>query len=180
LAIANAPISSDDDDAITKLQAKIKAAEKDQQFMKAANKIAKSKKLDEGQKINSLTQMGISEFTARQLLQPDYMGRVGFASYQLTNNNANIRRMKKRIIGLESEFNRDEIEDWKISIKGVEATASENQEANRLQLFFDGKPPSEVITILKANGFKFSRREGNAWQRLLNDNARRTLQYIQD
>ncbi len=40
------------------------------------------------------------EFTqkaAEKLLQPDFTGSLGFAGYQIQNNNANIRRIRARI-----------------------------------------------------------------------------------
>lgn len=173
--LANAPISSDDDDALAKLQAKIDQAEKDQEQMKAVNKIIRSS-LSDKQKAAKIDELGLSQ----ELLQYFMRAGVGkFPSYRLTNNNANIRRMKARIIELEKEGNRDEAEDYQITVKGAEATVSENQGENRLQLFFEGKPPTEVRTILKQNGFRWAPSQG-AWQRLLNDNARHTLDYIRD
>ncbi len=105
VAIAAAPISADDRDAISKLRAKVKEAEATQVFMKAANKIVRNKKLSDDTKVSSLIVLDatIKEETAQELLQPDFMGRVGFAPYQLTNNNANIRRMLARIAELEAE-----------------------------------------------------------------------------
>ena len=60
---------------------------------------------------------------------------VPYAAFQLSNNNAEINRLKKRIAVLEQ---RDEtgFVGWKF--EGGEAVA--NQEENRLQLIFDGKP----------------------------------------
>ena len=37
------------------------------------------------------------ETLARNLLEPDYAGRIGFKDYQLTNNSANIRRIRDRV-----------------------------------------------------------------------------------
>lgn len=65
--------------------------------MKAGNKIVKSKKLTIEQKIEQLKAAGHSAL----ILQPDFCGRVGYADYELTNNNANIRRMKQRLEQLE-------------------------------------------------------------------------------
>jgi hypothetical protein len=53
----------------------------------------------------------------------------------------------------------------------------ENTELMRLQLLFDGIPEAEVRTILKKNGFKWSPKN-KAWQRMLNDNAKYSLQRI--
>lgn len=50
----------------------------------------------------------------------------------------------------------------------------ENTEENRLQLFFDGKPAPEIITLLKQHAFKWSPRF-KAWQRILTPNAKFAL-----
>ena len=50
----------------------------------------------------------------------------------------------------------------------------ENTEENRLQLFFDGKPAAEVITLLKQHAFKWSPRF-KTWQRILTPNAKFVL-----
>lgn len=176
---ANAPIASDDIDAIAKLQAKIEAAESDQEFMKAANRVIRSKKKPEAEKVAGLIKLGVNEKNARQLLETYHMGRAGFPAYQLTNNNANIRRMKQRLVALEAEAERGEVEDKQATINGTPVTIVENRDITRLQLKFEGKPPDEVRAILKSRGFNWSNREG-AWQRLLNDNARRAAQELLD
>lgn len=94
------PIRSDDPEAITKLQAQIDACEIRQLAMKAANKVVKGKKLTDAEKVSALNKQGIDSNTAWGLLSPDFCGRVGFPSYELTNNSANMRRMKLRIEGL--------------------------------------------------------------------------------
>ena len=170
--IANAPISSDDDEAITKLQAKINKAEALQEMMKQANKVVRTKKLSAEEKVTALIEIeGMTEALAREILKPDYMGRVGFASYQLQNNNANIRRMKGRIEELKAERGRPEREGQTVVIDGLTVTISENREINRLQLFFEGKPPVETRKRLKARGFRWAPSQ-EAWQRQLNDAAR--------
>lgn len=47
----------------------------------------------------------------------------------------------------------------------------QNEEANRLQLKFNGKPDSETRNLLKHNGFKWSPKN-ESWQRQLTPNAR--------
>lgn len=64
------------------------------------------------------------------------------------------------------------------SVKEKESEESEingvrivkNHSADRLQLFFDGKPSSEIILKLKANAFRWSPSNG-CWQRQLTNNA---------
>lgn len=96
----NRPISSDEADAIDRLKEKIAKAEQLQAEMKAANKIVQSRKFSDEEKIEKLKAMGLP---GKSLLEPDWCGRKGFADYQLTNNNANIRRMKARIAELEKQ-----------------------------------------------------------------------------
>ena len=61
--------------------------------MKAANKIAFSKKLTEEQKIAALVQQGYSEEKATTLAtgRGAVYGHIGFPSFTLSNNNACIR-----------------------------------------------------------------------------------------
>jgi len=176
VAIARRPIRSDEDDAIEQIQAKIDAAEKDQAQMKAVNRIVRSKKLDQQAKVEKIKTLGLSD----ELLQ--VMRRAGegnFPSYRLTNNNANLKRMKNRIAALQAETSRPEAEDRQATIDGMPVTIIENRDENRLQLIFNGKPPAEVRKILKSNGFRWAPSQ-DAWQRLLNNNARRAVNYIID
>lgn len=163
-AESNGAISSDDPEAVTQLAEKIADAEKSQELMKAANKIVRKKKLSDEEKVGLLCKdLKLSEDTARGLLVPDFANRVGFASYALQNNNANIRRMKQRLEQLKAAAAAEHKETAYSGFKVVE-----NPDENRVQFYFDEKPSAEVRTILKRDGFKFSKRNGNAWQRFLN------------
>ena len=53
----------------------------------------------------------------------------------------------------------------------------ENTEIMRLQLFFDGKPDSDIRDILKKNGFRWSPRN-KCWQRQLTNNARYAMKQV--
>lgn len=161
--VGTAGISSDDPDAITKLQAKIDKAEKAQKFMKACNKIIRSNVKDEA-KILTLRAEGIGEATAKTMLEPDCHGVAGFAAYQLSNNNGNIRRMRSRIEDLKRKPNQH-IEREQAGVKIVH-----NTEENRIQLFFPSKPSEEVRSSLKSHAFRWSRYHG-AWQRQLSANG---------
>jgi hypothetical protein len=177
-AIARRPIRSDEADAVEQLQTKIEAAQKDQDFMKAANRIVKSKKLSTEGKIAKLEKLGVSEGTARKFVEePNGHGGYGFPSYELTNNNANIKRMKARITTFQAEAARPEVEDRTALIDEIPVTIVENRDEGRLQLVFDGKPPQAIIDLLKRCGFNWSR-TNEAWQRLLNDNARRVVETL--
>jgi Domain of unknown function (DUF3560) len=161
---SNQSISSDDPDAIDKLKAKIAAAIERQDLMKAGNKIVKSKKLTIEQKIEQLKVAGHSP----QILQPDFCGRVGYADYELTNNNANIRRMKQRLEQLERAFiNAVEKGDTEQEYPDLDLIVRHARTINRIQLIFSGKPSLEIRNLLKSYGFRWAPSEG-AWQRHLN------------
>ena len=112
---------------------------------------------------------GVSEETAKRM---DEAVRTGyswvtapFPSYELSNNNAEIRRLKQRIEQLSASQELGYV-GW--TFGGGEAVA--NTDNNRLQLIFDEKPTEEQRIALKRNGFHWSPSE-QAWQRQLNDNA---------
>ena len=112
---------------------------------------------------------GISDELAAKLdtrVQEAYSwDKQPFPSYSITNNGAEIRRIKKRIENLEANKN-TEFVGWKFN--GGEAVI--NEDKNRLQLIFDEKPSEEQRTILKSNGFRWAPSD-KAWQRQLNHNA---------
>jgi len=176
VAIARRPIRSDEADAIEQLQTKIKAAEKDQVQMKAVNRIVRNKKLDHQAKVEKIKALNLSD----ELLQ--VMRRAGegkFPAYRLANNNANIKRMKARIASLKAEASRPEVEDRQATIDGTPVTIIENKDEGRIQLVFDGKPPQNIIDLLNSHGFNWAPSQ-DAWQRLLNNNARRTVKFVLD
>src|SRR4030095_2318918 len=80
--IGTGGISSDDPEAVVKLQEQIDKAEKVQARMVAANKAVR--KQDKA----ALLAQGFTEAQADELFKPDFCGRIGFADYQLQNNNA--------------------------------------------------------------------------------------------
>jgi len=141
-SVGKGGISSDDPEAVVKLKKKIAKAEKWQGQMKAANKALKKGDDD------ALMALGMDEGQIVTFKKPDFCGRIGFPGYALTNNNANIRRMKKRLEQLESQAGDETTEYVKNGVQVVD-----NVEENRLQLFFPGKPSEEIRKALKTSGF---------------------------
>lgn len=88
-----------------------------------------------------------------------------YASYQLTNNRAEIKRLEQRI---EEIKQRKESTTKEMEVSGVKVL--ENTDLMRLQLFFNGKPAPDIIKTLKSNGFKWAPSQ-SAWQRQLTNNA---------
>lgn len=160
--VGKAGISSDDPEAVTKLQAKIDGAQAWQKKMKACNSIIRARDHDDNKVYRLKTEQGLSEGAAWKLLKPDFCGRLGFPRYELTNNNANIRRMKQRIEQLRSAPTETTEQQH------GDITVVQNADENRVQIIFPGKPPAEVRAILKAHGFRWSP-YNTAWQRHLNN-----------
>ena len=160
-------VSSDDPDAIDKLQEKVAKLEADQSRMKLANAaIRREKKNGPVEQLAALVRLGYPEAIAGKLLQPDFCGRIGFPNYMLTNNNANIRRIKARI----EELGRRPTEDVEREVEGG-IRYREDVGENRVMLFFPGKPDEHVRRTLKGYGFKWSPTRG-AWVRFLNGGGR--------
>ena len=143
----NNAIYLDDDNAVEKLERKLAELVKAQEDMKAANKVVKNKKLTEEEKKVRLVEMGYSGKSAVELLTPCY-GHIGFPSFSLSNNNANINRIKKR---LELAKRMKGTPEKEYTINGVRVV--ENYPENRLQVFFDDIPAKEIRDSLKQHGF---------------------------
>lgn len=168
----NNAISSDDPEAIKLLKEKLEKLEKFQEVMKAANKIVRSKKMTEEEKINALIELGICKEDTAKVLDSNKFGGAGFASFHLTNNNANIKRVKDRIKKLEKRANDITTEE---EINGIKIV--DNVEDNRLQIFFEGIPAAEIRQKLKSNGFRWSRYNG-CWQSYRSERANRVAKEI--
>lgn len=166
-AKSSTAVSSDDPEAVVKLREKIEKAEKRQAMMRQANKIIRGKPKNEPtpDKLKALAELGLFEEVAEGLFKPDFCNRIGFPNYELTNNNANIRRMKKRCETLLENANDETTE----TIHG-EVSVIENVEENRVQIFFPGKPSEEIRRELKSYGFRWARSLG-CWQRHRSVNA---------
>lgn len=153
------PIMSGDSDATERLAEKIAKAEQLQERMRSANAaIRKHKKAGPEAQIAALLALGFIEAQARDLLKPDFAGRIGFAGYQLTNNNANIRRMKERL----TQVSRNQATP-ETTAGGTNARLEDSPADNRVRLFFPGKPSEEIRTKLKREGFRWSPTI-SAWQ----------------
>lgn len=162
-----------DDDAVERLEEKLATLEKKQGTMKTTNKILRSKKLSEVEKHDKLKELGYSGDGITQLFIPDCLGEIGFPGYLITNNGANIRRVKEQ---LEKAKRMKTTENKEYTVNGVQII--ENYSENRLQLFFPSIPDADIRVQLKKNGFKWSR-YNECWQSYLNhrnlDNVKRII-----
>lgn len=160
----NDAIFSDDPDATEKIQDKITRLEKRQELMKQANKLIR--KNDRA----GLQALGFSDTTIAKLFVPDYLGRVGFPNYEITNNGANIRRLKERLTQVSA---RQAAPDREYKLGNI--TIEESPSENRIRIYYPGKPDEATRTNLKRNGFRWAPSMG-AWQAYYNNSSRWFIQ----
>lgn len=158
----NTAISSDDPEALSKLKDKADNLKNKQSLMKQVNAYYRKHQTCRGCEL--LTPQQAADMD--NAMEKAYSWEIApFPSWALSNNNAEIRRIEKRIAVLEQN---QEVgfQGWEFDGGRVEA----NMDANRLQVFFDEIPPEDVRSALKSNGFHWARSAG-AWQRQLTGNA---------
>jgi hypothetical protein len=156
------PISASDPQAKEKLTEKLEACKEQQEYMKDVNAYFRRHGTCNG--YPDMLKSKAAELDVR--VQNAYSWeKQPYPSWALSNNNAEIKRLKTRIETLtrntEVGFN-----GWEFEGGHAEA----NTEINRLQLFFDERTSKETHNALRHAGFVFSRTNG-AYQRQLNDNA---------
>jgi hypothetical protein len=161
-------ISADDDLAVEKLTKKLEGLESQQATMKAVNAYFRKHKTLDG--CPELTPEQAEKLKADMAQSWHLDKSKPYPAYLLSNNNANIRRVRQRIEELSS---RSEFAGW--TFPGGEAKINEAE--NRLQLIFEEKPDADQRQELKSNGFKWAPSQG-AWQRQLNQNAIRAAARI--
>jgi hypothetical protein len=180
----NNAISSDDPEAISKLETKLAECQAAQEKMKAANAYYRKHKTMKGYP-------GLDDSAAvafdEEIRNAYSWAQQPYPSYSLTNNNANIRRIEKRIEELRKRdklLSADGDEGESPAINGWEFDGGSvvmNAAVNRIQILFDEKPNEELRAELKRNGFIWAPSQG-AWQRHLNGNglyAVKRIKFIQ-
>lgn len=174
--VGTAGVSSDDPDAIAKLEAELAKVRASQATMAAVN-AAIRKHLKAGPEAVAAAVRAVapvlSENQVRSILTADDFGKVGFAAYQLSNNSANARRLEKRIAELRAKAAAPAREP----IVGPGYAIIEDRDANRVQIRFDARPPAATIAVLKSRGFRWAPSE-NAWQRQASNGAWHAAQSV--
>lgn len=154
-------IMSGDADALDQLRDKLAKLEARQEQMKNINAYYRKHKTLDGCP-------DISEAGAKTI--NEHMQRFGYSkpcpTYELSNNSANIRRIRDRIEHIEREKSRTAE-----AITGDGWQLIEKPEIMRIQFIFNDKPDSDTRATLKRNGFRWAPSEG-AWQRTLNNAGR--------
>ncbi|MDR1408761.1 MAG: DUF3560 domain-containing protein, partial [Oscillospiraceae bacterium] len=145
----NNAISSSDPQAVEKLMAKLESAKGLQATMKEVNAYwrkfgtcvgAPGITEEQGEKLDS--KIATTSYSWEK--QP-------FSSYTLTNNNADIKRMDIRIKELTRKIEVG-FSGWAFAGGRAEA----NTEANRLQIIFDERTPTEMHNAMRHAGFVYS------------------------
>jgi hypothetical protein len=146
-------ISSRDPDALAKLQAKLAALEAKQAEMKHINAAYRKGTLAElGWSAEAIQRLQENLAQAQSWEQQPHPG------WELSNNSAEIRRTKQRIVELTAlgeSRPRDEGE-----VPGLRVVY--NDDPVRIELHFDHKPDEDTRARLKRQGFRWSRFTG-AW-----------------
>ena len=155
-------IRQDDPQAIPKLQKKLDGLVKAQETMKAVNAYYRKHGTLDG--CPHLSPDNIENLKADMASSWHYEKKP-FQSWELSNNNAEIHRVRQRIESL-TRAKETVYVGWEFDGGHVEA----NREQSRLQVFFEDKPDADARQQLKEHGFRWAPSVG-AWQRLLNGNA---------
>ena len=155
-------IRQDDPQAIPKLEKKLAGLEKAQETMKAVNAYYRKHGTLDG--CPHLSPENLEKLKVAMVSGWHYEKKP-FQSWELSNNNAEIRRIRQRIDSL-TRAKETVYVGWEFEGGHVEA----NREQSRLQVFFDDKPDADARQQLKEHGFRWAPSVG-AWQRLLNGNA---------
>ncbi|GEM_PF-1487574 len=149
-------ISSDDPEAIKKLEDKLHTLEGVRETMKRVNREFRKGGWDA---VSGLSEFAKGKLGADMARMPS-QGESPYPSYALSNLGANIRRVRARIEELAASSQEPEREE----VCGAGFVLEESKEHNRIRFVFDKKPKEEVRSLLKSEGFRWSRKFG-AWQR---------------
>lgn len=180
-AVGKGGVSSDDPDAVEKLERKLRELESRQEKRKAVNVAWRRagrpapNDSDAWAKLAPelpLSDTGVHQLRLRMAQHQSWGDPSPFPAYALKNTNAEVRRLKQRIEELRRADSSKQLEQE----HGV-CRLVESPDDNRVQLFFDGKPEDSVRTLLKQQGFRWARSVG-AWQRHLNDAGRAAARYV--
>ncbi len=162
------PIKTEDPQALEKLNAKLKHLTGMQEMMKIVNLILRNPKTAKEEKIRTVSEKyHLQPETVEKLMNPHYsFEKPGFQQYELSNNSAEIRRIKQRIAAItayqakvEEVGNTGELPEFLFEGGRI----VDNIPENRLQIFFDEKPDAEVRGRLKVHGFRWAP-SNEAWQ----------------
>lgn len=166
IIITNKVIYSDDALAIEKLEAKIDSLTEYQNKMKNVNAYYKKHKTLDG--CDLLDEKEIRELKEKLAMFHYYS--QPYPTFELTNNNQNLHRLKDRLENLKKLKERasSDNENKYIQVDGLEVVEDAND--MRIRIIFENIPNEQTRTLLKSYGFKWSPKN-SAWQRQLTSNG---------
>lgn len=162
---------------LDRYKADLAGMQRNHELMKACNIIIKRAKGKDC--VPELMAAGLSEENARKIITPNFCGRIGYAAFSLTNNNANMKRVEGMIKTLEQKETAREINPvTKYTFEGGEMVI--DYDVDRIQIYFTNRPTSEELAAWKAKGlnsFNWSP-SIKAWQRKITGNALHAVKYM--
>ena len=169
-------IKSTDNNAMTKLQQKLKMLQDRKTMLK--NGVVAAKEYKNNKDLSVFKKYNIDEETTKTIV--NHIDKGGkptekdmYNWFTMPYLNRDIKEVEKRIAILEKNQAKGTDE---ILIEGGKIV--HNGEAQRLQIFFDGIPSKEVREALKSHAFKWAP-TAKAWQRTLTENAKYAVnQYL--
>ena len=169
-------IKSTDNNAMTKLQQKLKMLQDRKTMLK--NGVVAAKEYQKNKDLSVFKKYNIDEETTKTIV--NHIDKGGkptekdmYNWFTMPYLNRDIKEVEKRIAILEKNQAKGTDE---ILIQGGKIVY--NGEAQRLQIFFDGIPSKQVREALKSHAFKWAP-TAKAWQRTLNENAKYAVnQYL--
>ena len=169
-------IKSTDNNAMTKLQQKLKMLQDRKTMLK--NGVVAAKEYQKNKDLSVFKKYNIDEETTKTIV--NHIDKGGkptekdmYNWFTMPYLNRDIKEVEKRIAILEKNQAKGTDE---ILIEGGKIV--HNGEAQRLQIFFDGIPSKEVREALKSHAFKWAP-TAKAWQRTLTENAKYAVnQYL--
>ncbi len=171
---SNTAIYADDENAVEKLQEKIDKSESFQARMRKMNAAhAKFKKNPDGKWREGMTDA--EQEVIRQYVPAYSWEPHPFPPYRLSNNNANIVRMKKRLEQLSKRQEATERPERRIG----DVRLVDNMDFHKVELHFPGKPDAKVIASLKGWGFRWIRTAG-CWARSIDNATEARLKWLAD
>lgn len=173
--IGTGGIQAGDENALIKLEAKLDDLNDAQETMKEVNAFWRKYKTLDG--CDLLPAEEIEKLKASMARMSSYYGRetAPFASYSLANNNAEIRRIEKRIREIRAVKAAGDSEKDVEGLDGIKVV--HDTKIMRVQLIFDGQPDFKTRQILKQHGFRWAPSQG-AWQRQLNINGKNAAEAV--
>lgn len=153
------------DGELEKAISDLATAERNQITMKRVNALCRKPNAAE-----LLAADGWKESLINEFLNPAYSfyGK-GYAKFELTNNNANIKRLRDRVETLTDKVTRRDAGEHEV-IERTWGRVEVNRVEDRIQFFFNEKPSREVIEDFKRGGWRWSP-TASAWQRKITGNA---------